>query len=179
MANDRDFFDIFKYNNVIVHENSIGTIDDLVELNDNDGSSEVVTPDYQRGLVWSEIQKENLIKSILYGAPIGTIVFGRYRTFNEERRVIKNTYAIIDGQQRFNAILGFMNDKFRVCGKLYSELKPLDKTAFLNFRRFDTIILLEPSREIEINFYRTLNFSGTTHTKEDLERLLEAENKPE
>ncbi|MFL1706674.1 DUF262 domain-containing protein [Campylobacter sp. MOP7] len=175
MSGKREFVDIFQKHNVRIHENSIPFISDLLSLGCGYDYEELVIPDYQRGLVWSDTQKENLIKSILCGVPVGTFVFARQAYDHKTwKKLEKRTYGIVDGQQRYNAIKDFVSDKFRVCGKLCSELEKLDREAFMSYSRFNTMIILEPSREIELDFYFTLNFGGTAHTKEDLERLLEA-----
>ena len=69
----------------------------------NKAGSEVVLPDIQRGLVWNPKQIAFLWDSILRGFPIGGFVFSQ----NED-----NTFYLLDGQQRWNAIsLGFKNLK--------------------------------------------------------------------
>ena len=58
-------------------------------------------PIYQRGLVWTERQKFYLVDTIKKGLPFGTLLL--YKTD-------KNTYQIIDGLQRSNAILEFVKN---------------------------------------------------------------------
>lgn len=73
---------------------------------------------YQRGLVWGERRKQNLIKSILMGIPIPAIVindrFGAGFThpgYNKDRNW---KYAIVDGKQRVSTIQGFVGNEFWV-----------------------------------------------------------------
>lgn len=58
-----------------------------------------VVPRYQRGLVWRDEQRFDLVDTIKKGLPFGTLLL--YKTSN-------GTYQIIDGLQRSNAILEFV-----------------------------------------------------------------------
>lgn len=60
-----------------------------------------VVPRYQRGLVWKEQQRFDLVDTIKKGLPFGTLLL--YKTSS-------GTYQIIDGLQRSNAILEFVKN---------------------------------------------------------------------
>lgn len=60
---------------------------------------------YQRKLVWSKVEKQNLINSILQKYPIPLILFAS---------VDGDNYEIIDGMQRLNALFGFIENEFPV-----------------------------------------------------------------
>lgn len=69
----------------------------------------LLSPPYQRGDVWGEIRQRNLIKSLLLGVPIPSIIVndrfvGRW---GEE-------IAVIDGKQRITAILKFLEGELAV-----------------------------------------------------------------
>lgn len=66
----------------------------------------VMDQGYQRGSVWGVERKQNLIKSLLMGLPIG-VIFVNDRPYPDH-------WAIIDGKQRILAIHGFMTDEFSV-----------------------------------------------------------------
>lgn len=172
----REYQDIFRKHNIVIHDNSIGNILDLMALGREYDEDDFIIPDYQRGLVWSPEQKENLIKSILWGVPMGTFVFTRRYERGENGRIKTNVYGIVDGQQRYNAIKDFLDNKFQVDGKFYKDLKPLDAYAFTRFTNFGSMIINNPSREVELDFYFTLNFGGTAHSKKDLEIFLKAKD---
>lgn len=67
----------------------------------------LVNRKYQRKLIWSVDEKENLMGSILKGYPIPLILLA-------ERPLIHGSgkYEIIDGMQRLNAICGFIENLF-------------------------------------------------------------------
>ena len=67
----------------------------------------VVNRKYQRKLVWTEKEKESLIDSIIKGYPIPLILFAE--SIDADGRVF---YEILDGLQRLNAIVGFIENEF-------------------------------------------------------------------
>ncbi len=62
---------------------------------------------YQRGSVWTLTQRQNLIRSILIGIPIGSVVIAK----NEHA---DQYYRIVDGKQRVETILKFVDGEFAV-----------------------------------------------------------------
>jgi len=60
---------------------------------------------YQRKLVWTLIEKQKLIESILKKYPIPAILIA-------EREEAAGTYEIIDGLQRLHAIVSFVEGAF-------------------------------------------------------------------
>lgn len=87
-------------------------------------------PDYQRGSVWSDDDREKLLDSIFAGREIGRLVF-RDRDTSEW---LKDglTYEIIDGKQRLLTLLAFYENRFKYRGFYYNDLSPKDRNCFLN-----------------------------------------------
>lgn len=79
----------------------------------------IVNRKYQRKLVWSEAEKACLIDSIFNGYPIPLILFAEYNG-----RDGKTYYEVLDGMQRLNAIVGFIENEFPVQGKFF-DIKQL------------------------------------------------------
>lgn len=70
---------------------------------DNNIKEEVfVVPRYQRGVVWKDQQRADLVDTIKKGLPFGTLLL--YKDKNT------NVYQIIDGLQRSNAIIEFVQN---------------------------------------------------------------------
>jgi len=69
---------------------------------------------YQRGAVWTEAQRVALVKSLLLGLPIGSVVLN-HRGFQAEKM-----YAVVDGKQRIEAIRAFFNSEFAVPADWFS-----------------------------------------------------------
>ena len=60
-----------------------------------------VVPRYQRGVVWKDQQRADLVDTIKKGLPFGTLLL--YKDDN-------GVYQIIDGLQRSNAIIAFVQN---------------------------------------------------------------------
>lgn len=85
---------------------------------------------FQRSLVWREIHKREFIDTILQGYPFPQLFFSRGK-INVE--TMSSTACIVDGQQRANAILEYVNNGFSVNGKYFSELSENQKSDFLKY----------------------------------------------
>ncbi|MEZ9254464.1 DUF262 domain-containing protein [Vibrio cyclitrophicus] len=76
----------------------------------------IVNRRYQRKLVWSLEEKKALISSILESYPIPLLLFVR----------IQDSREILDGMQRLEAVMSFIEQRFDFDGKYFD----LDSTAF-------------------------------------------------
>ena len=92
-----------------------------------------IVPDYQRELKWSLEQKQNLIKSILYGNPIGDFLFKKEYGLDEKgnQNTLQVNWFVIDGQQRINAIREFVLNQFTIDKKFFKDLNFWDARKFL------------------------------------------------
>lgn len=124
-------------------------------------------PPYQRNLVWTIKQKEELIISILKGLPIGDFLFAVTN---------HNLFEPIDGQQRVNAIRGFILDEFKVetplGPKTFSELKYTDRYSFLGYKT-TTNSINNITQDEQAEIYIQMNSSGTNHTPEEIKKAKE------
>src|SRR5437763_618530 len=90
----------------IVTETNREKLPNLVEAFKRPGEINV-RPVYQRRRRWTAERQSLLIESFLMNIPVPPLFL--YET--EE-----NTYEVMDGQQRINAILGFYNNDLELCG---------------------------------------------------------------
>jgi len=74
----------------------------------------IVNRRYQRKLVWTENEKVCLVDSILKGYPIPLILFAESTDDSG-----KQYYEILDGMQRLNAIMGFLENEFSLNDKYF------------------------------------------------------------
>jgi Protein of unknown function DUF262/Putative DNA-binding domain len=79
---------------------------------------------YQRKLVWTLDEKINFIDSIRSGYPVPIILFA------EELGIKENRLEIIDGMQRLNAIMSFIENDYSVSGE-YFDLETMATTKLL------------------------------------------------
>jgi len=106
----------------------VSTTHPISDIRDwNDAGTLILQPDYQRREVWGIAAKIMLIDSIMNAIPMPKIFVSSH---------IKNgktVRAVIDGQQRITAILGFLNNEFFLdepyvgdYKKLYFHQLPVD-----------------------------------------------------
>jgi len=68
---------------------------------------------YQRGDVWGNIRRRNLIRSLLLGIPIPSIIINDRASAGWDELI---TCAVIDGKQRMTSIIMFLSDQLDVPG---------------------------------------------------------------
>lgn len=132
-----------------------------------------MSPDYQRGHVWTPEQKVAYVEYALMGGEVGrNILFncpGWMTTY-------KGPFELVDGKQRIEAVLSFLRDETRAFGLLRSEFEGRlpNEVGFL-FR----VCKVKTRAEI-LRLYLNINAGGTPHSREEIERvtvmLLEAVN---
>lgn len=79
---------------------------------------------YQRKLVWSIDEKVRFLDSIINGFPVPIVLLAEARGSRE------NLLEIIDGMQRLNAIMAFIENEFSVNGQ-YFDLNAMATTKLL------------------------------------------------
>ena len=144
-------------------------------------------PPYQRGDLWTEEQRVELIKSILQGLPIGVIFLNS--------RDIMEPIRVVDGKQRILALQAFLNSELEVPREWFAseadrpknpDVKPssedkdlitasdLTEGGLLHFQ-MHAVAVYETNfktEEEERELYLRINFGGVAHTEEDRERAL-------
>lgn len=90
----------------------------------------VISPYFQRDLVWRELHKIDFIRTIRMGYPFPQIFISRGR-INVD--TMTSQACVVDGQQRVNAIQEFLADNLKVDGKIFSSLTPGEKEQFLKY----------------------------------------------
>lgn len=122
-------------------------------------------PDFQRGYVWTQEQKIRYIEYILRGGRSGRDLY-----FNcvGWQRGYEGPYVIVDGKQRLEAVMGFLNDKVPAFGHYRSEYT--DKLRLTGPDFIWHVNNLKTRKEV-LQWYIDLNSGGTVHTKDELERV--------
>lgn len=94
-------------------------------------SGSLITDAYfQRNLVWREIHKKELIKTILDGYPF-PLIFISKGEIDVERMM--STSCIVDGQQRTNAIVAFIDNEFSVNNEYFRDFSEDRKSEFFKY----------------------------------------------
>ncbi len=82
-------------------------------------------PSYQREIVWTDAQQEALITTICNGMPIPSISI-----VEEDISVSDWIEECLDGKNRINSIIRFMNDEIQIGTKTYTELSDRERRWF-------------------------------------------------
>ena len=110
---------------------------DLRELkaahDSGNGKFQLTIPRYQRGIVWTEKQKEKLLESISLGFPVGSLL-----AFQTSKKSDKGSapfvWQLVDGLQRTSTLISYMENPFSIAGmKSFvtdEALKDLTKRIF-------------------------------------------------
>lgn len=114
-----------------------------------------VVPEFQRPLVWTVEQQILFCESVYLDLPIGSYVL------NED---VKGgyIYQVLDGQQRWQAIFDYTDDKFPVFGRFYGELDREDQLHFQS-KGFPSKVCRNLTVDQQKEVYRRLAYGGTPH----------------
>jgi hypothetical protein len=83
---------------------------------DSDGDILLLNPPYQRGDVWGLKRRRNLIRSILLGVPIPSLIINNRFAAKWDRDY---RMAVIDGRQRITTLLMFLDGVLAVPGEWF------------------------------------------------------------
>ncbi|CAB4191711.1 Domain of unknown function DUF262 [uncultured Caudovirales phage] len=130
---------------------------------------------YQRGDVWGNRRRVNLIRSILLGIPIPSIIIND----RDKARWDDGDYSVvvIDGKQRITSILMFLDSELAVPAEWFGETGAGDTITFsrlqmVNQRRFrnSTLAFSEgalPDLASEKEVFDLVNFGGVPQGESD------------
>lgn len=129
-------------------------------------------PDYQRGYVWDQKDKELLLDSIFKNIDIGKFVF--IYLSDEEWHKRGFSYEILDGKQRLSTLIEFYENKFSYKGKFYNDLSVADRNVFKNHIVSEAEVR-ETNKKMVLKYFLMLNRTGKSMDKshlEDVEKML-------
>lgn len=131
---------------------------------------------YQRDFVWTESDKRSLIDSIYNGIDCGKVLI-RKRSFVEINKLVKlgitdvSFNDVVDGKQRLNALMEFVNDKF--CdsyGNYFSDLSNEAQSKFSNTQCLSFSEMGEDTPDnVVIKQFLKMNFTGIPQSKEHID----------
>jgi hypothetical protein len=118
-------------------------------------------PDYQRGLEWSDGDRQLLIESVFNKVDIGKVLLAKDSTAS-------TLYEVIDGKQRIDTLLKFHQDQFKYKGYYFSQLSLSDRYKFLD-HTIQIAVLEKCSKAEKLDAFISLNTRGrdmsATHIK--------------
>lgn len=118
-----------------------------------------VLPPFQRPSVWIDPQPQRFIESIWLHLPLASYVLNYD---DQDRLGFPCSDWLLDGQQRWTAIIDYVNDRFRVFDLLFSELEIGQRRRFMN-HPFPCIQTRNLSPQQCRDVYERLAYGGTNH----------------
>ena len=121
----------------------------------------ILSPPFQRNLVWRTIHKIDFIKTILLGFPFPQIFVAKGELNADE---LTTTSVVVDGQQRMNSILEYIRNDYPVDGQYYRDLAKTVRDEFLKYEIAIIELDLESDDPKIIELFQRLNrtFYGLT-----------------
>jgi len=83
-----------------------------------------ILPPFQRPAVWAQAQQIRFLESLWGGLPLGSYVWNRSYDAPTDG-------WLLDGQQRWGALIAYTADEFPVFGYRYSELSPPERRGLV------------------------------------------------
>lgn len=156
----------------------------------------VLDPPYQRGDVWTDDQRLDLMYSYLAGYPTGTLILND-RMRSAWSTEFKIAYAVIDGKQRLTTVIMWFEGRLAIPASwigaewVRDDVEPVDvgdgpyvtvehltetgQRKVSSRMQLPVVTAQVDSLEEEKRIYRLVNAGGTAHTADDLERAAEAQ----
>lgn len=114
-------------------------------------------PDYQRGYVWTQEDKELLLDSVFKNIDIGKFVF--IRLSDAEWMERNFGYEILDGKQRLSTLIEFYENKLTYKGKYFNDLSGMDRAVFKN-HMVSVAEVNETDKKTVLKYFLMLNRTG-------------------
>ena len=152
-----------------------------------------LAPEYQRGSVWTLEQRRNLIRSLIMGLPIGSIVLNDRGTGDNARAFGNDAmFGVIDGKQRIETMRAWAGDEFSVPADWFDDKditpEAVDSDGMITMsglsargRRMSTrwpmptVQTSVRTLAAEAEVFRLLNSAGTQQTDDDMARAAHME----
>lgn len=125
----------------------------------HNSSKLVLTPSFQRRIVWEKNRISQFIESLILNIPIPSILLA-----NDEKN---NKFLVIDGKQRLNAIISFISPDKEGKGIKLSNLKVLKDIEGYTFDKLKN----DPSKEMYLNKIENYLLKANVLKKHDTKLL--------
>lgn len=127
-----------------------------------------MSPDFQRGYVWTLEQKQRYTIHLLRCGTAGRDIYFNCVGWNRDKAL--GEFVLVDGKQRLDALIGFLSNDFPVFSSYYREFTdrlPLGESG-LRFHINDLATRAEC-----LQWYLDLNTGGTVHSATELDMVAE------
>jgi len=124
-----------------------------------------MSPDFQRGHVWSVSQQIAYVEYLLKGGSSGREIYFNSPNWMSD---FKGEMVIMDGLQRITAVLDFINNKIPVFNTYHNQFE--DRLRMTGVTLSMNINDLKTRKEI-LKWYIEMNSGGTPHKPEEINRV--------
>lgn len=121
-----------------------------------------IRPPYQREFVYSELQREAVINTIISGYPLNTMYWA----------VTADGFEIIDGQQRTISICQYVSGSFSYKKRYFHNLQADEQQSILDYEL--TVYECEGNDSEKLDWFRTINIAGEELTEQELRNAVYA-----
>lgn len=131
-----------------------------------------LSPSYQRGNVWTQKQKSELIESILMGIPLPIMYF-----FQDDNGIKQ----VVDGKQRLSALFDFIDNKFALAelsimnglkGKKFKDLEGIDQGKIEDYKVSINVIKPPTPDRIKFDIFDRVNRGGTRLNNQEMRNAI-------
>jgi len=130
-------------------------------------------PDFQRGHVWTEVQKVRFIEYLLRGGKAPPLRFNSPAFAGAKHLAtsdLSEAIVLVDGKQRLTACLEFLHDKIAVFGgNVFSNFE--NKERVLNGAEINYQVNKLQMRSELLEWYLQINEGQVAHSEEELTRV--------
>lgn len=122
-------------------------------------------PDYQRGYVWNDDDRQRFIEAAFQGRELGLFVFVQFPypdVFTE----------VLDGKQRINCLKDFAQGRFRYQGRLWYEFSNFDRsTVESHTYQYVNLDGAHMKRSELLEIFLEVNAAGVPQSQEHLDHV--------
>lgn len=131
-----------------------------------------VSPDFQRGNVWTRQQQVRFMEYFLKGGTSGLDIYCNSPTWQHGDLSPENKetwFVLVDGKQRIEAALAFLNNEYPIFdGAYFRDFEDNPRLAQGTFRWHVNDL---KTREEVLQWYLDLNTGGTVHSDDELDKV--------
>lgn len=121
-----------------------------------------IRPRYQREFVYKDAQRDEVVRTVIKGLPLNVIYWCKS----------KDSYEVMDGQQRTISLCEYVDGSFSVDGKYFSNLPADIRQKILNYPLFVYVCDGEDSEKLD--WFKIINIAGEELTDQELRNAVYA-----
>lgn len=116
-----------------------------------------VRPKYQREFVYKDAQRDEVVRTVLKGLPLNVIYWCKNG---------KESYEVLDGQQRTISICEYVAGTFSVDDKYFGNLTNDQRQKILDYPLF--VYICDGTDSEKLEWFRIINIAGERLTEQEL-----------